>query len=208
MDEAQSAQSLERALQAAQLEKLQLENEKLRQEMAAGQKPKPWFSKFVQVVPVITTCLAIIGFLWGVFQYTDQQTKNRVSQESQAKKQQETAEREFMKPWLDNQRAIYLQALAAAAIMSNSSDPAAVSQAREEFYGLYHGKMILVETTDVSAAMVDYGACFREGAACTKTQMDNLLHALAKRMEESMASTARMTFQEFLDHQFNYDFKP
>lgn len=126
--------SMEKSLQAAQLERLQLENEKLRGELAAAQKAKPWYSKFSQIVPVITTLLAISGFLWGIFQYSDQQTKNRLSAERQSLRQQESTEREFMQPWLDNQRETYLQALAAASVLANSSDPEKLRQAQDDFW--------------------------------------------------------------------------
>ena len=200
--------SMEKSLQAAQLEKLQLENEKLRGELAAGQKAKPWYTKFSQVIPVITTLLAICGFLWGIFQYSDQQTKNRLSAERQSLRQQETAEREFMQPWLDNQRETYLKALAAASVLANSADPAKLLQAQDDFWQLYHGRMIMVETKTVSAAMVSFGACFTGTVTCTRGELNTRLHDLAKRMEESMAATAKMTFQEFIDNQFQYNSGP
>ncbi len=110
----------ERELQLAQLEKIQLENEKLKLDVAELKRRKPWHLRLIRIVPIITTAVAVAGFLWGVVQYRDQQTKNREAREDQSLREKETAEREFMKPWLERQGEIYLQALSAAATAANS----------------------------------------------------------------------------------------
>lgn len=66
----------------------------------------------------------------------------------------------------------------------------------------------MVETKSVSAAMVDFGSCFTSADPCTRGVLNTRLHDLAKRMEESMAATARMTFQEFAENQFQYNSGP
>ncbi len=88
------------------------------------------------MVPIITAIVAIAGFWWGVVQCRDQQIENRHAQEIQSLREQETAEREFMKPWLESQRGVYLQALSAAAAVANSDDPEKRKQATEEFWRL------------------------------------------------------------------------
>jgi hypothetical protein len=181
-------------LQLAQLEKLQLENEKLKLELAEFKCGKPWYSIPIELVPIITALIAIAGFLYGVIQYRDLQSKNR-----------ESAEREFMKPWLESQREIYLQALSAATTVANTDDPKKRKQATEEFWRLYQGKMILVETTGVSGAMRRFGNCLNGVDTCTKDEMNTRCRALATAMADSMAATAKMTFQEFKNNQFRYE---
>lgn len=198
--------SPERLLQLAQLEQLRLENERLKLELAEHHKGKPWYIPLIQMVPIITALVAVAGFLWGVIQYRDQQIKNRASQQAQFLREQENAEREFMKPWLESQREIYLQTLSAAAILANSDDPAARAQASDEFWQLYQGKMILVETTSVSTAMMEFGNCLKSKETCDKDkdEKNKRLHILATAMAESMAATAKMTYTEFAANQFQY----
>jgi len=102
------------------LEQVRLENEKLKLELEELRRVKPWYHKLSQIVPMLTTVFAVAGFLWGVIQYQDQQTKNR-----------ETQQREFMKPWLESQREIYSQALSAVATIANSGEMQNVKQATE-----------------------------------------------------------------------------
>jgi hypothetical protein len=106
---------------------------------------------------MITAFVAISGFAWGLVQYGREQEKNRNAQHGQSIREQETAEREFMRPWLETQRATYQEALIAAATVPNTEDPKARKQATDDFWRLYQGKMILVETKSVSGAMVQYG---------------------------------------------------
>jgi hypothetical protein len=198
----------ERELQLAQLKKVQLENEKLKLELAELGKGKPWYHILVQMVPIVTALVAIAGFYWGVVQYRDQQTKNRLTQENQSLREKETAEREFMRPWLESQREIYLQALSAAATVANSDDHLKRKQATEEFWRLYQGKMILVETQSVSGSMIKFGACLDGAATCSRVELNVLCRALATAMAESMAATAKMTFKEFVANQFRYTSGP
>lgn len=184
-----------------QLEKIQLENEKLKLELAELKRKKPWHFRMIGMVPIITAAVAVAGFLWGVVQYRDQQTKNRDAQI-------ETAEREFMKPWLESQREIYLKALSAASTTANSDDPEKREQAKEEFWQLYQGKMILVETKRVSNAMVHFGHCLDGSETCNKAEMNKRCRALGTAMADSMAATAKMTFKEFAANKFRYTSEP
>lgn len=79
-------------------------------------------AKVSDVIPIVTTVLAVAGFLWGVYQYTSEQAKNRDTQIIQQKREADLAEQELMKPWLDSQRQIYSRALSAAATVANSDD--------------------------------------------------------------------------------------
>lgn len=189
---------------ALQLEQVQLENERLKLELAELRKGNPWYHIPTQMVPIVTAIIAIAGFSWGVIQYQDQQTKNRTAQEKQALREKEIAEREFMKPWLESQREIYLQALSAAAAVANSDDPEKREQATGKFWQLYQGMMIVVETTSVSGAMVEFGQCLDGTDTCSRAELNQRSRALATAMAESMAATAKMTFNEFVTNQFQY----
>ena len=194
----------EPSLAAAQLERLQLENEKLRLELAALRRVRPWYHLPVQIVPIVTALLAIAGFSWGIIQYRHEQAKNRHEQQSQSASQRVVAEREFMKPWLESQRAIYTRALVAAATVANTNDAKRRTQATEEFWRLYQGEMILVETKSVSGKMVDFGNCLTMKDVCDRKEMNRRCKELATAMATSMAATAGMKFEEFSANQFKY----
>jgi hypothetical protein len=74
----------------------------------------------------------------------------------------------------------------------------------EEFWRLYQGKMILVETKSVSGAMVTFGECLDGTDDCSRAEMNSRCRELATAMAESMAATAKMTFREFAGNQFQY----
>lgn len=204
MADTKTAENPEEALRLAELERLRLQNQKLKLEMATAGKDKPWRHRLVQMVPLITASLAIAGFLWGVVQYRHEQKQNRDDRRAQANDARETAQREFMKPWLESQREIYLQALEAATTVANSDDSANRREATEQFWQLYQGKMILVETKSVSGAMVRLGKCLDGADECLRSEMNSRCRALAMAIAESMAATARMTFEEFKQNQFRY----
>jgi hypothetical protein len=177
--------------QSAQLEQVRLTNEKLKLEVEELRKRS--HPILAQLIPAVTALVAVAGFLWGVAQYREQQQKS-----------QETAAREFMKPWLESQRDIYLQALSSAATLANSDAPTERTQAADNFWRLYQGKMILVETATVSRDMVDFGKCLDSTQHCAKEEMNKRLRVLATSMAESMAATAKMTFEQFSANQFKY----
>ena len=192
----------QRELQLAQLEKLQLENEKLKQELNDRGRSKPWHAVLIQFVPIISALVAVAGFLWGVYQYQAQQTRNLEAQRLQSEREQETAQQDLMRPWLENQRDIYLQALTAASAVANTDDPEELKHAKVEFWNLYHGKMILVETDEVKNKMINFGTCINN--ACNRAKLNELLHQLGTAMANSMAATAQMTYEEFSANQFQY----
>ncbi len=107
-----------------------------------------------------------------------------------------------MQPWLQSQRDAYARALAAAANIGNTSDPKKRNEAIEEFWRLYHGEMIPVETKTVSGAMVAFGECLP--AVCDRKTMNDRTRALATAMAKSMAATASMTYSQFVDNRFEY----
>jgi hypothetical protein len=183
----------ENPLLLAQLEQLRLTNEKLKLEIDQLKKPGRSQPTLLQFLPVVTALVAVSGFLWGVAQYVREQ-----------KRIQSAAEQAFMKPWLESQHEIYMQALSFAATAANSEKPGDKQQATYEFWRLYHGKMILVETKSVSDAMVNLGKCLEPYAACTPDGMNKLTRSLATAMAESMAATAKMKYEDFSANQFKY----
>jgi hypothetical protein len=200
----QSDPSSATLLEQEQLEHLRLQNKKLNLELLAESKRQSSYSAWMQAAPMITAMVAVAGFGWGVLQYGREQAKNRSQQQLQSDREQITAEREFMKPWLDAQRDTYQKALQAAATIANTNEPKTKKQAVADFWRLYQGEMILVETKTVSGAMVHYGKCLDNAGACGRAELNKRCRALATAMGTSMAATAKMTYKEFAANQFRY----
>jgi hypothetical protein len=197
--------TLDEALKSARLEREQLEIENLRETLIQGKGRKSMFETTRQASGLVTAAVAALGFLFSIGEYAYQQQQNRGAQAKQSTSENETAERELMKPWLESQRRIYTDALAAVATIANTDDPAKRKEATNEFWALYQGPMILVETQSVSGAMVQFGNCLDVPDRCGKNQMNSLSRALGTAMADSMGETARMTFAQFQSNQFKYD---
>lgn len=172
-------------LQRAQLEQLRLQNEKLRAEINTPPR-KSWIQGVLTYLPMLSAFIALWGVAWGLFQY------------------QNANENEQMKPWLQSQREIYRETLAIVAEVSNPPSDDARQTAVARFWQQYHGKMVLVETKDVSDAMMHFSRCLWELPPCDQTLMNIRTKALASRMAVSMANTAKMTYSEFESNQFKY----
>jgi hypothetical protein len=182
-------------LQAVQLEKVRLENEKLKFELESLKNGKgKGLDRFIPYLPLITDLVTIAGFGFGVYQYQAQQeanrvtqeqqsTKDRVARELQSKQETEAAQREFMKPLLQNQLSLYLQATTAAATIATSTDPIERRKAINDFWRLYEGPLIMVETHEVTGAMVRFGNCLREPENCNQGELGNRSRAIGSRMQ-------------------------
>jgi len=201
-------------LQTAQLEKLRLENEKLKFELETLKKGKG-LSSFIPYLPLITVLVTIAGFGFGIFQYraqqqanreaqTEQSKKDREAREIQSKKDTEAAQREFMKPLLQNQLSLYLQATAAAATISSSTDPVERKKATNDFWRLYEGPLIMVESKEVSGAMIAFSYCLNEPGNCDKAEISKRAHAIASRMQESLLRSWNTNPENFAADKFTY----
>jgi hypothetical protein len=203
-------------LQAAQLEKVRLENERLKFEFETLKKGKgKSVDRFIPYLPLITVLVTIAGFGFGVYQYRAQQEANRVAQEQQSrkdrearelqsKKETEAAQREFMKPLLQNQLSLYLQATTAAATIATSTDPIDRKKAINDFWRLYEGPLIMVETKEVSGAMVRFGDCLRYPEDCDEDELSTRARAIGSRMQESLLKSWNTNPENFAADKFSY----
>jgi hypothetical protein len=201
-------------LETAQLEKLRLENEKLKLELEALKKGQG-LRLIIPYIPLITVLVTLAGFGFGIYQYRAQQRANRDAQaeqsrkdrearEIQSKKETEAAQREFMKPLLQNQLSIYLQASAAAATISRSTDLVERKKAINDFWRLYEGPLIMVESKEVSSAMVAFGNCLDKTESCDEAEISDRSHALASRMQESILKSWNTNPENFATDKFIY----
>jgi hypothetical protein len=201
-------------LETAQLEKLRLENEKLKLELEALKKGRG-LRLIIPYIPLITVLVTLAGFGFGIYQYRAQQRANRDAQaeqsrkdrearEIQSKKETEAAQREFMKPLLQNQLSLYLQASTAAATISRSTDLVERKKAINDFWRLYEGPLIMVESKEVSSAMVAFGNCLDKTESCDEAEISDRSHALASRMQESILKSWNTNPENFATDKFIY----
>ena len=185
----------ESPLQAAQRRKLEIEISKLELDSTM-----PWYKSPSQLIPILSAAIAVISFWAGSAQYFYNQYLNRIA-----------AEQQFMKPWLDDQRQTYLDGLTAASTLATTEDGKVFRKAEGDFWKLFYGKMILVETTKVCEKMKAFGLLVRAQdhykTAMTdadRTAMTDAVKNLATAMHDSMGETAGMNFETFQNNQFKY----
>jgi len=171
-------------LRAAQLENLRLLNEKVRGELNAPPR-KSWSQVLLTYLPVLSALVALWGVAWGLYQYRNANAN------------------EQMKPWLQSQREIYRETLTIVAEIANAPTDEVRKIATDKFWQLYHGKMVLIETKDISDAMMRFSRCLW-AETCDRDLMNTRTRTLASKMAASMAATAKMSYSEFETNQFQY----
>ena len=80
---------------ALELERLALENQKLRAELNG--RTTVW-EGLQRTSPLLGSLLAIVAFVFGVIQYNDQQNKERATRENELQLQAMARDQEFIKP--------------------------------------------------------------------------------------------------------------
>jgi hypothetical protein len=186
-----------------ELRKLELEVEKLRLDVASVQRVKR-FELVLRLMPTLTIIVTVLGFAFSVWQYTREQAKDRKSAEDQARRADETRQREFMKPLLDKQQQLYFEAATAAAIIASSPDGPERRQAIDKFWMLYWGPLVMVESKEVSNAMTTFKRCLTGEDKCSDADVKNRSLALASTLEASILKTWNAKPDDFVQGQFIY----
>jgi len=86
-----------------ELERLSLENQKLRAELEQ-MRPNVW-DGLQRLSPLLGGALAVAAFLFGVFQYVDQQQRELATRENELARQAAARDQEFMKPLWERELA-------------------------------------------------------------------------------------------------------
>jgi hypothetical protein len=199
---------------AAELEKLGLEIEKLRRDIASSVKLER-YDLAIKLLPSLTVIVTVLGFAFTLLQYrVDQQEKRGAAEEQLTKEFKERAEsaqrelateqRQFMKPLLEKQQSLYFEASSATAIIASSSDQRERTQAANTFWRLYWGPLAMVESTDVSGAMKSFGYCLSKENRCDSDELRHRSLALASALEASMLKTWKANPSDFTNEQFTY----
>jgi hypothetical protein len=193
---------------ASENEKLALECEKLRAEIRELESPKGWSDKLSRHSTLVSMLLAIFGFIFGFVQYGAQQEANRKTEEAQAEQERRIRDREFMKPLWEKQLTTYFEASQAAATIATSTDPKEGEAARNNFWMLYQGPLVIVESPSVSAAMKAFGQVLATGTnqspGTTNKDLATLSRELASAFQESLIEGANLRLDEFRKGKFDY----
>lgn len=198
-----------------QIEKLALENERMRIETNSLRNKGKLGDTLLRYIPLLTVLLTVAGFGFGIYQYRAQQKENLKKQsdqsnneiaarEAQAQKDTETAQREFMKPLLQKQLSLYFEASESVATIANTTDAAERSRAINTFWRLYQGPLIVVESKEASSAMAEFGNCLRGTRDCDKAELNRPSLALSSRVQESVLASWKANPEDFSSDKFHY----
>jgi hypothetical protein len=195
--------------------KLELEVERLKLEVASTAKLQR-FELTLKWLPTLQILVTVLGFAFTIWQYRAEQARNRTATAEQAVKQsaeraeqarreKELSQREFMKPLLEKQQQLYFDAASAAAtVASPASNALERRQAEARFWVLYWGPLVMVETTEVSGAMKNFGKCLRGEEKCSAYELQSRSLSLASTLEAAMLKTWNAKPDEFTTFQFDY----
>ena len=196
-------------------DKLNLETEKLKLEIDRLKAERAQVRSLSSYVPLISVLVTVAGFGFGIYQYRAQQIQNRESQErlanqesqaraAQSVRDRENAQREFMKPLLEKQLALYFEASSAAATIARATDQGERKKAIDTFWRLYYGPLVIVESMDVSGAMKSFSRCLNGTESCDQMEMNERALALATAFQKSMLKSWNMKPEDFAQDKFQY----
>ena len=180
-----------------------MEKPKLSRE-AADKERLSGLEFMLRVLPAITVLVTVLGFVFTVWQYRSEQNKNRIAALQQSEKDNETAQRAYMKPLLEKQQQLYFEAATAAATIASTHDPVERRKAEANFWVLYWGPLVMVEGQDVSGAMKRFGNCLSGADKCNDEVLKQRSLALASTLEASMLKTWNAKPEDFTKNQFSY----
>ena len=196
-------------------DKQRLEAEKLRLEVERMKREGSRARSLSAYIPLISVVVTVAGFGFGIYQYRAQQIQNRESQErlaareaeartAQSIRDKENAQREFMKPLLEKQLALYFEASSAVATIARTIDPSEKKKATETFWRLYSGPLVIVESMEVSGAMKRFSYCLDGTETCDRAEMNERALALGTALQKSMLKSWNMKPEDFAADKFQY----
>jgi hypothetical protein len=198
-----------------QLDRQRLETEKLKLEVAALKRQSAQTRSLSGYIPLISVLVTVAGFGFGIYQYRAQQIQNRESQERLARQESEArerqavtdkehAQREFMKPLLDKQLSLYFEASATAATIVKTTDEAERKKAINNFWRLYYGPLVMVESQGVSGAMKSFGFCLDGTEQCDENDLRERALALATSLQKALLNSWNTKPEDYTKDKFQY----
>jgi hypothetical protein len=188
---------------ALELNRLSLENQKLMLDVACARQRRRW-QWLESASPLLATLAAVAGFLFGVFQYAGQQNASREAAAAQEKRELEARDRDFMKPLWEKELSLYFQAADAAATIATTGDATKRRAAEAEFWRLYQGPLVIVESKKLSGAMVRFGSCLDGSETCSEEELKSRSRAIGSSIQDTIEESAALRLSEFSQNKFQY----
>ena len=186
---------------ALELERLALENQKLRAELE--RRPGVW-EGLQRMSPLLGSLLAIIAFVFGVIQYIDQQDKERRTRENELQRQAMARDQEFMKPLWERELSTYFLTSETVATIAGTTDAAKRRAAEEQFWRLYRGPLVILETQTLSGAMKAFGTCLDGTERCSPGEFNDRSLAVSSAIQLAIEAHAALRLSDFSKGKFQY----
>ncbi len=163
-------------LEDLEKKKLKLDIKKLENELKQLEKaPSP--EVFSKIIPIITTMLAVAGFIVGIWQFNRGQLQSareiysaekiaaeqiRSTAEQSRRDLLDSKEQEYLQAFWQERLKLYQAATKAAGEIASSFSLDDARSSRDAFWSLYWGPLAILEDRAVLSAMVTYGAELRK----------------------------------------------
>jgi hypothetical protein len=192
------------------IEKLKLECAQLRSQL---ERPSGFWTSLSRNVAVLTMIGGLCTFIFSVWQYKEQQDKNRAEdrrrgeiektdRELALRKDEEYRDLELMKVVWEKEVGLLFEASNVAAMIATTSDAEQRSAAEARFWVLYEGPLCIVEIDSVIKAMVNFGNALKAGDEQPKLR--SLSNELASACQDAITSGATTRLKSFRKDKADY----
>ena len=202
MPEEAAANLRQMSRDSLEMERLALENQKLKAELTR-MRPNVW-DGIQRLSPLLGGVLAVAAFVFGVVQYVDQHQRELATRENELARQAAARDQEFMKPLWERELATYFLASETVATIARSADVAKRRSAEEQFWRLYEGPLVILETKALAGAMVSFGKCLDGTERCPEEQLRSRGLAVSSAIQEAIQEHADLRLSEFSKNKFQY----
>lgn len=176
---------------------LELKVEKLNLEIAELKRSQTWNRGLGLALPLLSALIPLLALLFTVQQFVRQQ-------EASARAEKLSSERAFMQPVLEQQMNTYFEASAAAATLASSRSSVKLDEARETFFRLYYGPLVMLESPEVSRAMKNFRACIDLPEECPPGGLQTLSLSLASSLQTDFFSSWNLSPESYAKRSIDY----
>jgi hypothetical protein len=175
-----------------------LRREKLQLEIAALKEAHFWNNRLGRFLPAVSTLVPVLALLFAIQQYSLEQRRSSDVDIT-------NSQRAFMQPVLTRQLDLYLGASSAVATLASSTNAAEQAKARDEFWRLYWGPLVMLESPDVSIAMKKVGKCLEDAdRACSRQDLQDLSLILSSSLTTDYFSAWSLSPEKYAARTINY----
>lgn len=188
--------------ESLELEHLALENRKLDAELR--RMPSMRWERFQRIGPVFGGLITAAAFLFGVYQYVQQQDRALDASADALRKESAARDQEFMRPLWERELATYFHTSEVVATMATTPAGAARKAAEAEFWRLYVGPLVILETKPLSDAMVVFGHCFDGTEPCDDALLRHRALGVSTAIQQAVEEHASRRLTEFSRDKYQY----